>query len=48
MAPVPGVDLRATISSASLLKGQPSVLIEHQGVIYALRATRAGKLILTK
>lgn len=40
--------LMAPISSATLLQGQPSVLIEHQGSIYALRATRAGKLILTK
>lgn len=37
-----------TIPSSSLLGGQPYVLIEHGGAIYWLRATRAGKLILTK
>jgi hemin uptake protein HemP len=36
------------IPSAALLAGQASVVIEHQGVRYVLRATRAGKLILTK
>lgn len=37
-----------TIPSSALLGGQPYVLIEHGGAIYWLRATRAGKLILTK
>jgi hemin uptake protein HemP len=36
------------IRSRELLQDQAVVMIEHQGCIYALRATRAGKLILTK
>lgn len=48
--PLPGSALNklVTIPSSSLLAGQPYVLIEHGGAIYWLRATRAGKLILTK
>ncbi|HMV16402.1 MAG TPA: hemin uptake protein HemP [Zoogloea sp.] len=37
-----------TLRSADLLQDRGCVLIEHQGMVYALRATRAGKLILTK
>ncbi|MBR0566708.1 hemin uptake protein HemP [Azoarcus sp. L1K30] len=36
------------ISSAALLGGRNSVTINHEGVTYYLRATRSGKLILTK
>lgn len=36
------------IPSDRLLLGRPSVTIDHQGMQYVLRATRAGKLILTK
>lgn len=36
------------LSSTALLAGRSSVRIEHQGTEYILRATRAGKLILTK
>lgn len=36
------------IVSSQLLGGKPSVTIDHDGVNYILRATRAGKLILTK
>jgi len=36
------------IPSSELLQGQPYVLIEHGGAVYWLRATRSGKLILTK
>ena len=38
----------AAIPSATLLGDRETVAIEHRGVIYVLRATRAGKLILTK
>ena len=31
-----------------LLRGQGSVAIQHNGVVYRLQATRLGKLILTK
>lgn len=34
--------------SDELLAGASAVLIEHQGQVYQLRATRQGKLILTK
>lgn len=36
------------LRSQDLLRGQKLVLIEHQGQNYLLRATRQGKLILTK
>ncbi|MFN4065551.1 hemin uptake protein HemP [Parazoarcus communis] len=37
-----------SISSEQLLAGQKSVTIDHEGISYVLRSTRAGKLILTK
>lgn len=36
------------LSSTLLLAGRDAVRIEHLGQCYVLRATRAGKLILTK
>ena len=36
------------LSSAELLRGHQAVEIEHLGTRYVLRATRSGKLILTK
>ena len=36
------------VQSTDLLKGQKSVVIEHNGSSYRLQATRLGKLILTK
>ena len=36
------------VDSASLLQGQRELFIQHQGQRYRLRATRQGKLILTK
>jgi hemin uptake protein HemP len=36
------------IRSKDLFNDRSCVFIEHEGMIYALRATRAGKLILTK
>lgn len=36
------------LSSMQLLGGRDAVRIEHRGEHYVLRATRAGKLILTK
>ncbi|AOK32325.1 hemin transporter HemP [Burkholderia singularis] len=36
------------VSSDSLLQGQSHVSIAHNGETYQLRATRLGKLILTK
>lgn len=39
---------QAPLSSADLLKGQKSVAIEHDGLIYRLQLTKLGKLILTK
>jgi hemin uptake protein HemP len=37
-----------TLRSRDLFQDKTCVYIEHEGMIYALRATRAGKLILTK
>ncbi|AMO37607.1 hemin uptake protein HemP [Thauera humireducens] len=36
------------LSSDALLAGRTAVTIEHLGERYVLRATRSGKLILTK
>ncbi len=36
------------ISSRALLGQGSSLVIDHEGVSYVLRATRLGKLILTK
>ncbi len=44
----PATQERAALSSITLLDGRPSVIIDHDGEHYVLRATRAGKLILTK
>ena len=41
-------DSSNTVQSTDLLKGQKSVVIEHNGCIYRLQETRLGKLILTK
>ena len=40
--------LPAALSSSQLLGSQRAVTIEHDGTQYVLRATRNGKLILTK
>jgi hemin uptake protein HemP len=44
--PLPGTP--PAIPSEALLQGRQVVLIEHGGAVYTLRATRSGKLILTK
>lgn len=36
------------VPSDALLRGRSAVHIEHNGTLYLLRATRLGKLILTK
>ena len=41
-------DGAAALPSDALLRGRSSIAIDHQGTRYVLRATRAGKLILTK
>lgn len=41
-------DARSAVQSESLLRGQKSVAIQHNGSVYRLQATRLGKLILTK
>jgi hemin uptake protein HemP len=38
----------AAVPSSRLLRGRKSVQIEHNGALYQLRATKFGKLILTK
>jgi hemin uptake protein HemP len=37
-----------TVSSRSLMGSASTLIIEHMGMHYVLRATRNGKLILTK
>ncbi|WP_114968819.1 hemin uptake protein HemP [Rhodoferax ferrireducens] len=44
----PSGDSLEPVRSTDLLKGQKSVVIEHNGSIYRLQATKLGKLILTK
>jgi hemin uptake protein HemP len=41
-------DTPRCITSASLLGGSNELLIEHRGLLYRLRQTSLGKLILTK
>lgn len=36
------------VNSQSLLQGSKTVSIAHNGAVYQLRATKFGKLILTK
>lgn len=40
--------LDAPLASEHLLRGRREVAISHNGTLYRLRATRLGKLILTK
>ncbi len=47
-AALPSVQFDTPIRSKELFKERSCVYIEHEGMIYALRSTRAGKLILTK
>jgi hemin uptake protein HemP len=44
----PGSEGPRTLSSADLLQGGREVLIRHDEMIYRLRLTRNGKLILVK
>lgn len=44
----PSGEFEAPIRSKELFKERACIYIEHEGMIYALRSTRAGKLILTK
>lgn len=37
-----------TVSFSDLAQGAREVLVEHQGMVYHLRLTRNGKLILNK
>lgn len=36
------------LDSSTLLQGQKTVAISHNGAVYRLQATKLGKLILTK
>jgi hemin uptake protein HemP len=47
-ATAPAMSTSATIDSTALLQGRSHVSIIHNGEAYQLRATRLGKLILTK
>ncbi|MDR7149325.1 hemin uptake protein HemP [Hydrogenophaga palleronii] len=48
MSPTEPSEVSQVLHSASLLRGQKTVAIEHNGALYRLQSTRAGKLILTK
>jgi len=43
-----GSPAEPALPSSRLLQGRKSVQIEHNGALYQLRATKFGKLILTK
>jgi hemin uptake protein HemP len=47
-SPSASPDSVVRLSSASLLQGQREVEIVHTGMVYRLRETAMGKLILTK
>jgi hemin uptake protein HemP len=47
-APALSGALPQRIDSALLLRGANELLIDHHGVLYRLRQTALGKLILTK
>ena len=44
----PSIDDERVVRSETLLQGHSHVAITHNGETYQLRATRLGKLILTK
>jgi hemin uptake protein HemP len=37
-----------TVESADIFRGQSEIMIRHEGLIYRLKITRQGKLILNK
>lgn len=47
-APFSAEALACALDSQSLLQGQKTVAISHNGSVYRLQATKLGKLILTK
>ena len=47
-APTEQAQHAGIIESADIFRGQNEILIRHQGVIYRMRITRQGKLILNK
>lgn len=47
-AHTPAAEQPQRIDSALLLRGANELLIDHHGVLYRLRQTALGKLILTK
>ncbi|UWU13015.1 hemin uptake protein HemP [Rhizobium sullae] len=48
-APLPreGAEIR-TIESADIFRGANEIMIRHDGVVYRMKITRQGKLILNK
>lgn len=45
---MPPLPTEGVIDSRTLLQGQRTIAIQHNGTVYRLQATRLGKLILTK
>ncbi len=48
ISPQPSALPPKPVQSTALLKGQKTLLIEHNGAYYRLQITKLGKLILTK
>lgn len=46
--PVAPAAAELTVASDMLMRGRKVIQIEHNGALYQLRATKLGKLILTK
>lgn len=47
-ADITGVRPQRRVDSETLLGGERTLVIQHQGEEYTLRLTRLGKLLLTK
>jgi hemin uptake protein HemP len=46
--PLPAHPRLTRVSSSDILQGKQEVEIEHNGMLYRMRCTSLGKLILTK
>lgn len=47
-APQAATESIRVIESADIFRGQSEIMIRHQGLLYRMKITRQGKLILNK
>ena len=45
--PRPAAEIRV-LESSDIFRGQSEIIIRHEGVLYRMKITRQGKLILNK